>query len=67
MYSLVALSALVPAALAGTFYGCYTEAPGRALTGSSTIDYSTMTIGDCETYCTGLSFDIWGVEYGGEW
>lgn len=65
MQHLLALAAVVPAALAQTYYGCYTEVPGRALTGSSTIDYTTMTIADCETHCAG--FDIWGVEYGGEW
>ncbi|KAK4141379.1 WSC domain-containing protein [Dichotomopilus funicola] len=59
--------ALAPAAaLAQTYYGCYTEIPARALTGSSLIDYEGMTIAVCETHCTGLGFDIWGVEYGGE-
>lgn len=67
MQQYLALAALVPAALAQTFYGCYTEIPARALTGSSTIDYTAMTIGACETHCTGLGFTIWGVEYGGEW
>lgn len=66
MQQYLALAALVPAALAQTFYGCYTEIPARALTGSSTIDYTAMTIGACETHCTGLGFTIWGVEYGGE-
>ncbi|KAK4097460.1 WSC-domain-containing protein [Parathielavia hyrcaniae] len=66
MQTVLALAAIVPAALAQTYYGCYTEVPARALTGSSTIDYTTMTIGDCETYCTGLSFSLWGLEYGGE-
>jgi len=66
MQNLLALAAIVPAALAQTYYGCYTEIPARALTGSSSIDYVGMTIEACEAYCTGLTFDIWGVEYGGE-
>jgi hypothetical protein len=65
MQSLVILAAIVPAALAQTFYGCYTEVPTRALTGSSLIDYDNMTITECATHCTG--FDMWGLEYSGEW
>ncbi|KAK4246156.1 WSC domain-containing protein [Corynascus novoguineensis] len=66
MQQFLALAAIVPAALAQTYYGCYTEIPARALTGSSLIDYENMTIALCETHCTDLAFDIWGVEYGGE-
>jgi hypothetical protein len=67
MQRFLALAAIVPAALAQSYYGCYTEIPARALTGSSLIDYVNMTVTDCETHCTGLSFSIWGLEYGGEW
>jgi hypothetical protein len=67
MQRFLALAALVPATLAQTYYGCYTEVPARALTGHSVIDYTTMTIADCESNCTTLGFSIWGVEYGGEW
>jgi hypothetical protein len=66
MQRFLALAAIVPAALAQSYYGCYTEIPARALTGSSLIDYVNMTVTDCETHCTGLSFSIWGLEYGGE-
>ncbi|KAK4239580.1 hypothetical protein C8A03DRAFT_42811 [Achaetomium macrosporum] len=66
MKNFLALAAIVPAALAQTPYGCYTEVPARALTGSSLVNYTSMTIPDCETYCTGLSFSIWGLEYSGE-
>ncbi|KAJ4287465.1 hypothetical protein N0V88_007652 [Collariella sp. IMI 366227] len=66
MQRFLALAALVPAAFAQTYYGCYTDVPTRALTGSSLVDYTTMTIAQCETYCTGLSFTLWGIEYGGE-
>ncbi|KAK4153506.1 WSC domain-containing protein [Chaetomidium leptoderma] len=66
MQRFLALAAFVPATLAQTYYGCYTEIPARALTGSSVIDYTTMTLADCETHCTDLEFDIWGLEYGGE-
>ncbi|KAK3301691.1 WSC domain-containing protein [Chaetomium strumarium] len=65
--SLLALvAAMAPAALAQTFYGCYTEVPARALTGATLVNYTTMTIPDCEAYCTGLSFTLWGLEYSGE-
>ena len=47
-------------------YGCYTEASHskRALAGPSYTNYSSMTLDECEYYCTGYKF--WGVEYGGE-
>ncbi|KAK4119638.1 WSC-domain-containing protein [Parathielavia appendiculata] len=64
MQIVLALAVIVPAALAQTFYGCYTEVPTRALTGSSLVNYTTMTIPDCEAHCTG--FALWGLEYGGE-
>jgi hypothetical protein len=64
MHSLLALAALVPAVLAQTNYGCYTDVPAGALTGGSLVNYTTMTIAECETHCTG--FDLWAVEYGGE-
>ncbi|KAH6627526.1 WSC domain-containing protein [Chaetomium tenue] len=65
MQSVLALAAIVPAALAQTLYGCYTEIPTRALTGAvPLIDYEGMTVADCEAHCTG--FDLWGLEYGGE-
>jgi len=68
MKSFIALATLAPAALAQTFYGCYTEGNGaRALSGSSLIDYVTMTVPVCETHCTGLGYTLWGVEYSGEW
>lgn len=67
MKHILALAAFLPAILAQTYYGCYTDIPARALTGSSLIDYENMTIALCETHCTGLDFGIWGVEYGGEW
>ncbi|KAL2155766.1 hypothetical protein VTH82DRAFT_508 [Thermothelomyces myriococcoides] len=66
MKHILALAAFLPAILAQTYYGCYTDIPARALTGSSLIDYENMTIALCETHCTGLDFGIWGVEYGGE-
>ncbi|KAL2131096.1 hypothetical protein VTI74DRAFT_5570 [Chaetomium olivicolor] len=66
MQRFLALTAILPTALAQTHYGCYTEIPARALTGSSLIDYTTMTIAQCETHCTGLGFALWGLEYGGE-
>ncbi|KAG7290140.1 hypothetical protein NEMBOFW57_000137 [Staphylotrichum longicolle] len=66
MQRFLALAALVPATLAQTYYGCYTEVPARALTGHSVIDYTGMTIADCESNCTTLGFTIWGLEYSGE-
>ena len=47
-------------------YGCYTEALNgkRALTGPSYTNYTSMTLDECEYYCTG--YKLWGVEYGGD-
>ncbi|KAK3944359.1 putative fungistatic metabolite [Diplogelasinospora grovesii] len=68
MYRLLTIvGAVLPAVLAQTFYGCYTEgSSSRALTGAQTVNYTSMTVEVCETYCTGLTFSIWGLEYGGE-
>jgi hypothetical protein len=65
MLQLLALAAVVPTILAQTYYGCYVDPPAGSLSGSALVDYTTMTITDCETHCTG--FDLWAVEYGGEW
>jgi hypothetical protein len=66
MNRFLAAAAFVPAALAQSYYyGCYTEVPGRALTGSSLIDYENMTPALCEAHCEG--FELWGLEYSGEW
>ena len=72
MQKFLALAAIVPAALAQTYYGCYTEIPARALTGASWVNYTSMTISDCQDFCTtgqypNPPFDLWAVEYGGEW
>lgn len=67
MQRALALSAIVPAALAQTFYGCYQDIPAHALSGAVTTDYTTMTVAQCETYCTGSGFSLWGLQYGGEW
>ncbi|KAL2015668.1 hypothetical protein VTK56DRAFT_5046 [Thermocarpiscus australiensis] len=64
MNHLLALAAVVPAVLAQNYYGCYTEVPTRALTGSTLVNYTSMSVTECETHCTG--FDLWGLEYGGE-
>lgn len=57
----------VPAALAQSYYGCYTEGKGvRALTGGATYDFENMTAIECGTYCTSHSFGLWGIEYSGE-
>ncbi|KAL2260095.1 hypothetical protein VTK26DRAFT_6016 [Humicola hyalothermophila] len=66
MQRLLAFSAVVPAVLAQTFYGCYVDIPTRALSGSSLVDYDNMTVAVCEAHCTGQSFDLWGLQYGGE-
>ncbi|KXX73991.1 putative fungistatic metabolite [Madurella mycetomatis] len=66
MQHLLALAAVVPAVLAQTFYGCYTEVPTRALSDFSQVDYDNMTVGICETFCTGQGSTLWGLEYGGE-
>src|ERR1700722_5692010 len=45
-----------------TWAGCYTEATGgRALTGSSEVNYNTMTVEICAAFCA--SFTMFGVEY----
>jgi hypothetical protein len=45
-----------------TWAGCYTEATnGRALTGSSEVNYNTMTVEICAAFCA--SFTIFGIEY----
>jgi WSC domain len=45
-----------------TWAGCYTEATNeRALTGSSDINYNTMTVEICAAFCA--SYTIFGVEY----
>lgn len=67
MQHLLALAVVVPAVLAQTYYGCYTDVPTRALTDSVLVNYTTMTVGDCETHCTGVGAQLWGLEYGGEW
>ena len=68
MYRYIALAA-GPAAMAQTYYGCYTEgSSSRALTGAATTNYTTMSIAECEGFCTTApnAYSIWGVEYGGE-
>ncbi|KAK0704571.1 WSC domain-containing protein [Lasiosphaeris hirsuta] len=67
---LLLLTTGLPAALAGTissFYGCYTEGTSeRALTGSGTVDATSMTIANCETFCYRQGFSLYGLEYGSE-
>ncbi|KAK1751311.1 putative fungistatic metabolite [Echria macrotheca] len=61
--------AVLPAALAQTFYyyGCYTEPSGvRALSSASYVSSTSMSPSDCQTYCTGLGYTLWGVEYSSE-
>jgi hypothetical protein len=48
------------------YTGCYTEATnGRALTGLHYINYQTMTVEICASFC-GASFSMFGVEWSGE-
>ena len=45
-----------------TWAGCYTEATnGRALTGSTDVNYKTMTVEICAAFCA--SYTMFGVEY----
>ncbi|KAH8888473.1 WSC-domain-containing protein [Thozetella sp. PMI_491] len=63
MYSLLAL-ALIPAALAQNFYGCYTEStPPHALSGAVFYD---LTIPQCGAACTAAGYSLYGLEYGRE-
>lgn len=45
--------------------GCYTEAPGRALSASS-FNSDAMTPQLCATYCTSKNLPLFGIEYGRE-
>ncbi|KAM7194466.1 putative fungistatic metabolite [Naviculisporaceae sp. PSN 640] len=50
-------------------YGCYTEPSDgkqRALTGASYVNRDSMTVDECEYFCTGSGHRLWGVEYTGE-
>ncbi|RDL33881.1 WSC containing protein [Venustampulla echinocandica] len=57
----------VPAAGGYTRTGCYTEGNGtRALSGAEEVNYATMTVEICAAFCATGSFQVMGVEYGGE-
>lgn len=57
--------AIKPTIGAYTYKGCYTEATNmRALSVSSNVNYTSMTLENCATFCSGST--MWGVEYGGE-
>jgi hypothetical protein len=65
--TLVALSTLLRACLARTFYGCYTEGTtSRALNATSYIDLQKMTVDACERYCADKRYGLFGLEYGSE-
>jgi len=47
------------------YYGCQTEASNiRALSGATSVNYSSMTLEMCAQFCAGFMY--FGVEYGGE-
>jgi hypothetical protein len=48
------------------YVGCRTEAPGRALTGASIVDGSSMTVQGCGFYCLNQGFVMFGLEYTAE-
>ncbi|KAK4224485.1 WSC domain-containing protein [Podospora fimiseda] len=68
MKSILALAATLPAVLAQTYYGCYTDYPGHALTEHSYWDNENMTATFCQTECLTVdpTFTIWGTQYGEE-
>lgn len=45
--------------------GCWTEAPGRALVGSS-FNSDSMSPQACATYCSSKNLPLFGIEYGRE-
>ncbi|KAI1617496.1 WSC domain-containing protein [Exophiala viscosa] len=50
-----------------TYQGCYKEAVGgRALTGKSYINDTTMTIEVCAAFCADGGYDLFGTEYADE-
>jgi hypothetical protein len=50
-----------------TRLGCYTEGNGtRALSGAQEINYTSMTVEKCSTFCDVGSYTVMGVEFGGE-
>ncbi|KAL2271984.1 hypothetical protein VTJ83DRAFT_1355 [Remersonia thermophila] len=61
---LIFAASLASAALTqSTYYGCYTDTPARALTGSF-LFASNMTLALCEAHCK--NYTLWGVEYSTE-
>lgn len=57
--------AIKPTIGAYAYKGCYTEATNmRALSVSSNVNYTSMTLENCAKFCSGST--MWGVEYGGE-
>jgi WSC domain len=48
------------------YKGCYTEATNsRALTAAKYVNYNTMTVEICATFC-GPTYSLFGVEWSGE-
>lgn len=49
-----------------SYLGCYTEGTGvRALGAANTVNYTTMTVEACASFCT-PTYSLFGLEYGGE-
>jgi hypothetical protein len=63
----LAVLAVLPHALAATYFGCYTDPTmPRALNASTFIDFAGLTVETCERYCSAQSLPLFGLEYGGE-
>lgn len=59
----------VPATLPGQwqYEGCYTDIPGRTLTGGGYVNGTHMTAETCISYCQTRGFKFAGTEYSVEW
>lgn len=58
---------IIPAISGYTYQGCYTEPSSvRALASASYADYTGMTVGKCQSFCSAKGYSIFGLEYAGE-
>ena len=58
-------SSSAPSATGFSYFGCYTEGTEvRALSSASLVNYTTMTVEMCESFCSTYTYA--GLEYGGE-
>jgi len=57
---------VVPSVNNYAYVGCITEVSGRALAATSEIDYTSMTIDKCTSFCSAGGYSLAGLEWYGE-